>query len=193
LTPYWHGRSVSRETWEVYNGKHTKESANFRAYDSIYDFFKDQDLLIQIPRYAGVRSAESPEEQAHQLQACGYATDPYYASKLISIMNAYGLERYDAIVMPGEAGYALVLIIVDNHPSVPGFAIDGVTWAPARVVGTLLGGSVGWNGKEVTMNGRGLETRISGGSGYVPLREMAELLGARVYWDAAARVARVSR
>lgn len=94
-TPYWHGASVNKDTWEVYNGKRSDEKANFRAYDSIEDGFRDQDLLFTIPRYAPVRAATSPEQQARALVQSGYATDPAYADKIISIIQAHGLKQYD--------------------------------------------------------------------------------------------------
>ena len=86
---------VNKNTWEVYNDQRVEVVAAFRAYDSIYDFYKDQDLLFMISRYDRVRSAQSPKQQAQALQACGYATDPSYAAKLISIMESNGLQQYD--------------------------------------------------------------------------------------------------
>jgi flagellar protein FlgJ len=90
LTKYWKGRSVNTSTWEVYNDVvHTNVKANWRAYDSIEDCFRDQDLLFQLPRYADVRSAKTPEDQAVSLYRCGYATDPDYYKKLIAIAAPY--------------------------------------------------------------------------------------------------------
>lgn len=95
LTPYWRGKIVNKGTWEVYDGKRVDVTAAFRAYDSVEDFFRDQDLLFENKRYTGVRTAQSPEEQADMLQACGYATDPQYAQKLRNIIAAHNLKRYD--------------------------------------------------------------------------------------------------
>ena len=47
--------------------------------------------------YKGVDSAETCEEAAHMLQKEGYATDPNYAEKLISIMR----KHFAAIEAPG--------------------------------------------------------------------------------------------
>ncbi|MEF2966086.1 glucosaminidase domain-containing protein [Paenibacillus sp. M1] len=94
-TPYWDGSSVNTKTWEVYNGTKVTTSANWRAYKSLYDFYKDQDLLFGNTRYARVRAATTPEEQCKALYACGYATDPEYANKLISIINSNNLTKYD--------------------------------------------------------------------------------------------------
>ena len=92
---YWDGSSVRTGTWEVINGYRVDTTANWRAYRSIEDCFRDQDLLFQSSRYARVRAAKTPDEQADMLQACGYATDPQYAAKLKNIMRTYGLSRYD--------------------------------------------------------------------------------------------------
>ena len=95
LTPYWHGKIVNKGTWEVYDGKRVDVTAAFRAYDSVEDFFRDQDLLFQLPRYDRVRLATTPEQQADMLQKCGYATDPQYGEKLKRIIDNYDLKRYD--------------------------------------------------------------------------------------------------
>lgn len=44
-------------------------------------------LLTQNPRYAHVAAAQSPEQGAHALQKAGYATDPQYAQKLVSVIQ----------------------------------------------------------------------------------------------------------
>lgn len=92
---YWKGAYVNKGTWEVYDGKRTDVVASFRAYDSIEDCFLDQDELFKLSRYDRVRHAQTSEEQADMLYACGYATDPQYAAKLKSIISQYGLKRYD--------------------------------------------------------------------------------------------------
>lgn len=98
LTPYWRGKAVRKGTWEVYDGRTVQTSADFRAYDSIEDCLKDQALLfINNSRYRRVVDARTPEEQAAMLKECGYATDPQYAGKIMSIINSYGLKKYDEV------------------------------------------------------------------------------------------------
>lgn len=93
---YWHGRSVSSTTWEVYDGiKVDGVQANWRAYDCIEDCFKDQDLLFDWGRYDRVRAAGCPQEQTTALYLCGYATDPLYAEKLNSLIVVHELEQFD--------------------------------------------------------------------------------------------------
>lgn len=97
-TPYWQGRSVTSQTWEVIDGvRYDNVPANWRAYDSIEDSLKDQALLFlnNRARYQRVVDARTPQEQATMLQESGYATDPQYANKIISIMNRDNLQRFD--------------------------------------------------------------------------------------------------
>lgn len=50
-------------------------------------FFKNNSGL-----YGPLFTTKAPEEWAIGLQKVGYATDPQYANKLISIMKMWGLE-----------------------------------------------------------------------------------------------------
>ena len=52
--------------------------------EAISDYIK---LLTNNPRYAQVASASTPEQAAHALQKAGYATDPNYADKLVSVIQ----------------------------------------------------------------------------------------------------------
>ncbi len=94
---YWDGSYVNRLTWEVVNNRRVDNvSANFRAYASIEDGFRDQDLFFAAnPRYAGVISAATADQQFRALGTSGYATDPAYESKLRSIAAGSLLYGYD--------------------------------------------------------------------------------------------------
>jgi flagellar protein FlgJ len=107
---YWTGRSVSTKTWEVYEGvRYDNVTANWRAYDTIEDCFRDQDLLFQWSRYDRVRAAQSPQEQTEMLRACGYATDPTYPLKLNSFISGFELWKYDVIKVEEEDDMKLEL------------------------------------------------------------------------------------
>jgi len=97
-SPYWKGERINAQTTEVIQGKAGNYALDFRAYKSVADSIRDHSyFLLQNPRYrkAGVFSATTPQDQARALQAAGYATDPDYASKLISIIARYKLESLD--------------------------------------------------------------------------------------------------
>lgn len=95
-TPYWSGASISSSTSEYISGTAGLYKEPFRLYDSIEDSIKDHNhLIIQNVRYASVLAAKTPEDQARALQNSGYATDPAYAKKLISIINQHNLKQLD--------------------------------------------------------------------------------------------------
>jgi len=76
-------------TTEYINGKAHKVVQKFRAYDSYADAMTDYaNMLRDNPRYASVLSGSHDAASfAHGMQKAGYATDPHYAKKLISIMQ----------------------------------------------------------------------------------------------------------
>jgi hypothetical protein len=167
---YWHGQWVRKGTWEVENGLRTDTSALFRAYDSVYDFYRDQDLLFQLPRYERVRNATTPEQQAEALRLSGYATDPQYGTKIISIIRAYKLTQYDDQVKHNDN--EPIQITLNGLVIAEGQLSDNQTWVPARVVGEALNIQIGWNGEAVTANGQVLPTQLIGSTGYVPVRNL---------------------
>ena len=95
----WKGKTLDMKTGEVRGGRSVTEMWAFRVYDTIEDSMRDRNrFLIDNPRYrkAGVLDAKTPEEQCRALQRAGYATDPQYADKLISIINGSGrLKQFD--------------------------------------------------------------------------------------------------
>jgi peptidoglycan hydrolase FlgJ len=88
-TKDWTGKTVSTVTTEYVNGTAHRVVEKFRAYDSYEDAMADYaGMLKSNPRYASViNSAHSAEGFAQGMQRAGYATDPHYARKLISIMQ----------------------------------------------------------------------------------------------------------
>lgn len=88
-TKDWTGKTVSTVTTEYVNGRPRKVVEKFRAYDSYQDAMTDYaNMLRNNPRYASVvNNAHDAASFAHGMQRAGYATDPHYAKKLISIMQ----------------------------------------------------------------------------------------------------------
>jgi len=175
---YWHGQWVRKGTWEVENGTRTDTTALFRAYDSVYDFYKDQDLLFMLPRYERVRTAATPSIQAEALHLCGYATDPQYGSKIIALIQTYGLSKFDAqAAAPDPASTEdkplFIAVNLNGVRLADGRIIDNQTWVPARAVGEALRLKIGWENKTVTANGKPLPTQVFGEKGYVPIRDLA--------------------
>ncbi len=88
-TSDWSGKTTNAVTTEYVNGKPQKVVEKFRAYDSYEDALTDYaSVLKSNPRYAPVVEASRDAAGfAHGMQKAGYATDPQYAKKLISIMR----------------------------------------------------------------------------------------------------------
>jgi peptidoglycan hydrolase FlgJ len=88
-TKDWTGKTVDSVTTEYVNGVPKKTVEKFRAYDSYESALTDYASVIKNnPRYAPVVEASRDVAGfAHGMQKAGYATDPQYAKKLISIMR----------------------------------------------------------------------------------------------------------
>lgn len=89
-SPGWKGKVVHVMTTEYENGVPQKVKQPFRAYDSYEESFADYARLIsQNKRYGAVVEARTAEDAARRIQEAGYATDPKYSDKLISIMSYF--------------------------------------------------------------------------------------------------------
>ena len=77
-------------TWEHYDGKDVTIQAKFRDFDSLQECIDDLVTkwyhgLSRVTK--GVNRAQTIGECCQLLVAESYATDPHYASKLMSIIN----------------------------------------------------------------------------------------------------------
>ena len=94
----WDGKVYSTTTKECYDGaSFTEQEALFRAYDSWEDSIADRSaFLVGSSRYAAVIGEKDYKIACTAIHAEGYATDPTYAEKLITIIESYNLAVYDA-------------------------------------------------------------------------------------------------
>jgi len=85
----WKGKVAEVTTTEYTQGVPSKVVARFRAYDSDADAFRDYAAFLQNnPRYGQVlANGQSVDGFAQGLQNAGYATDPAYATKLMSVIR----------------------------------------------------------------------------------------------------------
>lgn len=83
----WQGRSADARTFEFMGGRPIKINAKFRAYRSVAEAFTDYVSFVkENPRYArALGHANNPDSYIRELARAGYATDPRYADKIISI------------------------------------------------------------------------------------------------------------
>jgi len=72
----------------------------FRKYENVEDSYNDHSLfLTNRPRYSNLFTLDIMDYKAwaHGLKAAGYATNPKYAERLISVIERYGIAQYDTI------------------------------------------------------------------------------------------------
>ena len=73
----------------------------FRKYSSDLDSYRDHsDFLKNRSRYASLFAYDVTDYKAwaHGLKACGYATNPVYAQRLIDLIERYDLNRFSQTV-----------------------------------------------------------------------------------------------
>ncbi|QGZ56767.1 glycoside hydrolase family 73 protein [Paraburkholderia acidiphila] len=95
--PSWTGQTVALPTTEYVGGKPITVQANWRVYDSWFASLQDHaQFLLNNPRYAPAFAYSTGALFARAVAAAGYATDPHYAAKIISIINAHALASLDS-------------------------------------------------------------------------------------------------
>ncbi|HEX8435679.1 glucosaminidase domain-containing protein [Archangium sp.] len=84
-------------TGEHFNGKDVVIKDGFRAYRSATESFVDHGrFFIENKRYAeAMRNKDDAERFAQEIHKAGYATDPDYSQKLISLIRKYKLVAFD--------------------------------------------------------------------------------------------------
>lgn len=93
----WKGMVYSTKTQECYNGRdYTTITDLFRAYGSLKDSVADYfDLITGLDRYSGACNQQDARKCIQAVKDGGYATSPAYVTNVMSIINQYGLTKYD--------------------------------------------------------------------------------------------------
>ena len=86
--------------WTGRKSYHDDDEMNecFRAYDNVYESYRDHSVFLTTSkRYSSLFELKLTDYKgwARGLKACGYATSPTYANKLIEIIRLYKLYQYD--------------------------------------------------------------------------------------------------
>ncbi len=91
----WQGPAVTSVTKEFDGTKMIQVQDKFRAYKSTAESFNDfANFLLQSPRYQNaLKSSHNDKAFVEELQRAGYATDPNYAKKVISILEGSILKN----------------------------------------------------------------------------------------------------
>ena len=97
----WSGKGnyVTMPTLEYYGGAYHTVNAPFAAYNTYYESLVGYATMIKTRFPKSTKSYSPTYQDAARNLRNGiygtYATDPKYASKLISVINTYGLYKYD--------------------------------------------------------------------------------------------------
>ena len=88
-------QAVTIKTTEFIADTPVKMLAFFKKYPTMAHSFQDYVSLIkENPRYqAALANAHDPEQYTQALQGAGYASDPNYANKILSIYHGYELQH----------------------------------------------------------------------------------------------------
>ncbi|MCK9395772.1 MAG: flagellar assembly peptidoglycan hydrolase FlgJ [Methylobacter sp.] len=97
----WQGKQAQVATLEFDQGIAKKVNAGFRSYDSFEDSFRDYvDFIKSNPRYGdALKKVGNAEQYMHELQRAGYATDPKYADKVMSIYQGSTMADFEPDVI----------------------------------------------------------------------------------------------
>ena len=94
------GSSSAMRTWEVYGGVTYNITANFRSYPDWSTSIKDYGAFLNVNgRYKKALGLTNYKDQIKAIHEAGYATDPGYQAKIISIIEANNLVKYDNEVL----------------------------------------------------------------------------------------------
>lgn len=92
----WTGAVTLVPTHEYIKGQEVAETDKFRCYSTWAECLADHaQFLLRNPRYEKCFAEKTGEGWCRAVAAAGYATDPAYADKLISVIRAHSLTRFD--------------------------------------------------------------------------------------------------
>lgn len=85
----WQGDKIAKNTLEYHDNIAVTENAAFRSYDNYEESFSDfVRFLNQNPRYErALQQTQSSESFIKGIHSAGYATDPNYSAKVMSVMK----------------------------------------------------------------------------------------------------------
>lgn len=142
----WKGATYSSKTQEqTPAGQAFTINADFRAYPDVQAGIRGYYVFLQYPRYANLKGVTDYKEACRLIKADGWATDVKYTDKLVSLIEKYGLTKYDEEVL--EVVEKDKIIVNGKECKVNMIRKDGVTYVKTRDIAELVGYQVGSQGK----------------------------------------------
>ncbi|KMT66336.1 flagellar assembly peptidoglycan hydrolase FlgJ [Catenovulum maritimum] len=96
----WQGDKATVNTLEFREGVARKEQAQFRSYNSVEQGLNDYvNFVSGSDRYKdAVKHADQPDKYFSNLQQAGYATDPNYSQKILSILKDTVFDKFENVL-----------------------------------------------------------------------------------------------
>lgn len=134
---YWSMKFFTSSTKEEYTlGQHTTIRAAFRAYDSAEQSVFNYYELLNTSLYSKVLATSDYREQMQQIKTCGYMTSSTEVNSVITIIEKYGLTKYDVMDNPytltddtikrGDHGDSVKWLQFQLNANGAGLDIDGI-------------------------------------------------------------------
>lgn len=134
---YWSMKFFTSSTKEEYTlGQHTTIRAAFRAYDSAEQSVFNYYELLNTSLYSKVLATSDYREQMQQIKVCGYMTSSTEVNSVITIIEKYGLTKYDVmdnpytltsdIIKRGDRGDSVKWLQFQLNANGAGLDIDGI-------------------------------------------------------------------
>lgn len=89
-------------TWEMVDGHKQTLSAQFQRFPNLQEAFRAHALLLRSPRYGPAFAVRhdwkqfaerlGPKSSPHDLEHCGYSTDPSYPAEITKLITLYRLD-----------------------------------------------------------------------------------------------------
>lgn len=90
----WQGEKTAAKTVEYVQGEMQRPIENFRAYHSHQASFIDYaDLIKSATRYDAAVGEKDPKKYIEALHSAGYATDPNYVNKVMSVYHSESMRH----------------------------------------------------------------------------------------------------
>ena len=112
-------------------------NAAFRAYPNVQAGIRGYYVFLQYPRYANLKGVTDYKQACRLIKADGWATDVRYTEKLISLIEKYGLDKYDEEVL--EVVEKCKIIINGKEHTVERILKDGTNYIKIRDVAEAIG------------------------------------------------------
>lgn len=91
------GTGYTATTSEYLNGHYETITTSFKTYPNISSAVVGfYDLITKNKRYTSAVNNSDYKSAVNAIKHGGYATDPNYVSKVVSIIEQYGLTKYDS-------------------------------------------------------------------------------------------------